>query len=145
MVRGNHESTQVSKLYGFYDECKRRYSATLWKDFTSMFNFLPVAALIDERILCMHGGLSPVMLNKDRMKADETGINVINSKIKRPTEVEERGLICDLLWSDPSDNKEQKDWQPNDRGVSFTFGKPIIAKYLEENDLDMICRAHQVV
>ena len=145
LVRGNHESTQVSKLYGFYDECKRRYSANLWKDFTSMFNYLPVAAIIEERILCMHGGLSPVMLQKERMKADENGINIINSKIKRPAEVDERGLICDLLWSDPSDNKKQEEWQPNDRGVSFTFGQPIIKKYLEDNDLDMICRAHQVV
>ena len=53
-------------MYGFYDECKRRYKISIWKDFIQMFNYLPVAAIIDERILCMHGGISPkLMFKKD--------------------------------------------------------------------------------
>jgi len=59
LLRGNHECQQITRIYGFYDECKRRYSVQLWKEFCQMFNYLPVAALIDERIICMHGGLSP--------------------------------------------------------------------------------------
>lgn len=59
MLRGNHECSSINRLYGFYDECKRRYSIKLWKTFIDVFNCFPVAAIIDEKILCMHGGLSP--------------------------------------------------------------------------------------
>ena len=59
LLRGNHECAQINRIYGFYDECKRRYSIKLWKIFTDVFNCLPVSALIDEKIFCMHGGLSP--------------------------------------------------------------------------------------
>lgn len=63
LLRGNHECAQINRIYGFYDECKRRYSIKLWKIFTDAFNCLPVSALIDEKILCMHGGLSPELKN----------------------------------------------------------------------------------
>lgn len=59
LLRGNHESTSISKIYGFYNECKKRYCVKIWKCFLSGFVYLPVAALINGRILCMHGGLSP--------------------------------------------------------------------------------------
>ena len=63
LLRGNHESSVTNRIYGFYDECKRRYNIRLWKSFTDLFNYLPVAALIDDKILCMHGGLSPDLKN----------------------------------------------------------------------------------
>lgn len=59
LLRGNHEDQNITKIYGFLDECKRRYNIKLWKEFINMFNYLPVAALVEGRILCMHGGLSP--------------------------------------------------------------------------------------
>lgn len=59
ILRGNHECASINRIYGFYDECKRRYNIKLWKTFTDCFNCLPVAAVVDEKILCMHGGLSP--------------------------------------------------------------------------------------
>jgi serine/threonine-protein phosphatase PP1 catalytic subunit len=59
LLRGNHECQQINRMYGFYDECKRRYGVKLWKEYALCFNMLPVAAVIDDRILCMHGGLSP--------------------------------------------------------------------------------------
>jgi serine/threonine-protein phosphatase PP1 catalytic subunit len=59
ILRGNHESMEITKLYGFYHECKKRYNIALWRCFVELFNYIPVAGLIDERILCMHGGLSP--------------------------------------------------------------------------------------
>ena len=59
LLRGNHECQSINRMYGFYDECKRRYSVRIWKEFGLCFNMLPVAAIIDDRILCMHGGLSP--------------------------------------------------------------------------------------
>lgn len=60
----------------------------------------------------------------------------------RPTDVPDQGLLCDLLWSDP--DKDVQGWGENDRGVSFTFGAEVVAKFLHKHDLDLICRAHQV-
>lgn len=63
LLRGNHECQNISKIYGFFDECKRRYNFKLWKMYINLFNYLPVAALVDDKILCMHGGLSPDLKN----------------------------------------------------------------------------------
>ena len=132
LTRGNHECASINRIYGFYDECKRRYSIKLWKIFTDCFNCLPIAALLDDKILCMHGGLSPDLTSLDQIK-----------KIVRPTDIPEQGLLCDLLWSDPE--KEANGWGPNDRGVSVTFSPIIVESFLKKHDLDLICRAHQVV
>jgi serine/threonine-protein phosphatase PP1 catalytic subunit len=64
-------------------------------------------------------------------------------RIMRPTDVPDTGLLCDLLWSDP--DKDVQGWGENDRGVSFTFGADVVAKFLNRHDMDLICRAHQVV
>lgn len=132
ILRGNHECASINRIYGFYDECKRRFGIKLWKTFTDCFNCLPCAAVIDEKIFCMHGGLSPELTSLDQVKL-----------IVRPTDVPDTGLLCDLLWSDP--DKDVDGWGSNDRGVSFTFGEDIVGQFLEKHDLDLICRAHQVV
>lgn len=132
LLRGNHECASINRIYGFYDECKRRFNVKLWKCFTECFNCLPVAALIDEKILCMHGGLSPDLTNLDQIR-----------NLPRPTDVPDSGLLCDLLWSDPS--REVKGWGMNDRGVSYTFGPDKVAEFLMQHDMDLVCRAHQVV
>lgn len=63
LLRGNHECSMINRIYGFYDECKRRYSIKVWKSFCNNFNWLPIAALIDKKIFCMHGGISPELIN----------------------------------------------------------------------------------
>jgi serine/threonine-protein phosphatase PP1 catalytic subunit len=132
LLRGNHECASINRIYGFYDECKRRYSIRLWKTFTDCFNCLPVSAVCDDKILCMHGGLSPELSNLDQIK-----------RVVRPTDVPDTGLLCDLLWSDPE--KEISGWGENDRGVSFTFGPDVVQGFLRKHGLDLVCRAHQVV
>ncbi|GMF43894.1 unnamed protein product [Phytophthora fragariaefolia] len=132
ILRGNHECASINRIYGFYDECKRRYNIKLWKTFTDCFNCLPVAAIVDEKIFCMHGGLSPELSQMEQIK-----------RFVRPTDVPDTGLLCDLLWSDP--DKDIMGWGENDRGVSFTFGPDIVSQFLKRHDLDLICRAHQVV
>ena len=67
LLRGNHECASINRIYGFYDECKRRYSIKLWKTFTDCFNCLPVSAVVDEKIICMHGGLSPDLQRLDQI------------------------------------------------------------------------------
>ncbi|AIO00834.1 serine/threonine protein phosphatase pp1(5.9), putative [Leishmania panamensis] len=133
LLRGNHESSSINRIYGFFDECKRRYSVKLWKLFTDTFNCMPVAGLIDGRILCMHGGLSPELHSLDQIR-----------RILRPSDVPDSGLICDLLWSDPADDPITG-FGENDRGVSWTFGENVVENITQALDLDLICRAHQVV
>merc|ERR1719149_154249 len=101
MLRGNHECASINRIYGFYDECKRRYNIKLWKTFTDCFNCLPVAAVVDEKILCMHGGLSPDLKQLSQI-----------ARLERPTDVPDQGLLCDLLWSDP--DKDVTGWGEND-------------------------------
>ena len=132
MIRGNHEAELVNRIYGFYDECRKRYNVKLWKNFTDMFNWLPIAALIDDKIFCVHGGLSPDLENIEQLY-----------DIVRPTDVPNSGLLCDILWSDPS--TEVDDWGQNERGISYIYSLTVIKKFLEQNNLDLICRAHQVV
>ncbi|KAD0358277.1 hypothetical protein E3N88_44388 [Mikania micrantha] len=132
LLRGNHECASINRIYGFYDECKRRFNVRIWKTFTDCFNCLPVAALIDDKILCMHGGLSPDLTSLDQIR-----------NLTRPTDVPDSGLLCDLLWSDPS--RDVKGWGINDRGVSYTFGADKVTEFLMQHDMDLVCRAHQVV
>jgi serine/threonine-protein phosphatase PP1 catalytic subunit len=133
LLRGNHECASINRIYGFYDECKRRYSVRLWRLFSDCFNCLPVAALVDGRVLCVHGGLSPHLRSLDQIR-----------RLPRPCDVPHEGLLCDLLWSDPS--PQDSGWADNeDRGVSCTFGADVVADFLRRHDLDLVCRAHQVV
>lgn len=97
-----------------------------------LFNCLPIAATVAGKIFCVHGGLSPSLSHMDDIRG-----------IARPTDVPDYGLLNDLLWSDPADMEE--DWEPNERGVSYCFGKKVIMNFLQRHDFDLVCRAHMVV
>eukprot|EP00048_Salpingoeca_helianthica_P002018 m.53825 g.53825 ORF g.53825 m.53825 type:complete len:297 (+) comp11852_c2_seq1:158-1048(+) len=132
LLRGNHECANVNRVYGFYDECKRRFSLKIWKTFTDCFNVLPVAAVIEKKIFCVHGGLSPDLTTIDDISA-----------ITRPIDCPANGLLSDLLWSDP--DLDITGFGESDRGVGFAFGPDMVRDFLARNDLQLICRAHQVV
>ncbi|KAJ1665279.1 serine/threonine protein phosphatase Pzh1 [Coemansia sp. RSA 1813] len=132
LLRGNHECANVTRVYGFYDECKRRCNVKVWKAFVNTFNALPVAAVVASKIFCVHGGLSPDLASMEQVK-----------QLQRPCDVPDHGVLNDLLWSDPSDTAA--DWEDNERGVSYCFGKSIITDFLRRMDFDLICRAHMVV
>jgi len=132
LLRGNHECASITRIYGFYDECKRRHNIKVWKQFCDVFNCLPVSGLVDEKIMCMHGGLSPELTNFQQV-----------TRLVRPTDVPDSGIICDLLWADP--DKDIAGWAESDRGVSFIFGPDVVTNFLQKFDMDLICRAHQVV
>jgi len=80
---------------------------------------MPVVAIIDLKIICMHGGLSPDLNNLDDI-----------SKVKRPTEVPDSGLLCDMLWADP--DNDTTGWEESVRGVSYTFGADIVRNFLKK-------------
>ena len=134
LLRGNHESADINRIYGFYDECKRKVSLKIYKKFCNIFNILPITAIVGEKILCMHGGLALDLKTITQLKT-----------IKRPTEIPEEGLLCDLVWSDP-DETVLFDFMTNkERGISVCFSKQTVEEFNEKNGLDLICRAHQVV
>lgn len=132
LLRGNHECASVTKVYGFYDECKRRASIKVWKSFVDVFNTLPIAATIGGKIFCVHGGLSPYLNSLDDIRS-----------IQRPTDIPEVGLLSDLLWSDPDDSVS--DWGPNDRGVSYCFGRSVVSSFCAKFGFDLVARGHMVV
>lgn len=142
MLRGNHESANITKIYGFYDECKRRLpiisgSHKLWKNFIDVFNTLPIAATINDKIFCIHGGLSPDLVNLKQIE-----------NILRPTDIPDKGLLADLLWSDPDPMVKTFShtvWPKNDRGVSYCFGKKHVDHFLSSFNMDLIVRGHMVV
>ena len=133
LLRGNHECEALNKMYGFFDECKRRLSIKCFKKIITLFNIMPISALINENILCMHGGLSKDLQNIEQI-----------NKILRPTDIPNEGLLCDILWSDPNESLNE-DFGSNERNISVTFSKDVVKNFLEKNNLDLICRAHQVV
>lgn len=132
LLRGNHECANVTRVYGFYDECKRRCNIKTWKLFIDTFNTLPIAAIVAGKIFCVHGGLSPVLNSMDEIR-----------NIVRPTDVPDFGLLNDLLWSDPADTVNE--WEDNERGVSYVFSRVAINKFLQKFGFDLVCRAHMVV
>nr|CAD7399020.1 unnamed protein product [Timema cristinae] len=132
ILRGNHESRQITQVYGFYDECLRKYgNANVWKFFTDLFDYLPLTALVDGQIFCLHGGLSPSIDTLDHIRA-----------LDRLQEVPHEGPMCDLLWSDPDD---RGGWGISPRGAGYTFGQDISETFNHSNGLTLVSRAHQLV
>lgn len=132
LIRGNHESRQITQVYGFYDECMRKYgNSNVWRSCCEVFDYLALGALIDGRVFCIHGGLSPNLISIDEIRA-----------IDRKQEVPHDGPMCDLLWSDPD---EIVGWGISPRGAGFLFGADIVKAFARNNDIDLIARAHQLV
>ncbi|OHT11712.1 Serine/threonine-protein phosphatase 6 catalytic subunit [Tritrichomonas foetus] len=131
MLRGNHECRQVNQMYGFYEEIVNRFGHPgPYKLCNELFDFLPMAAVIDNKIFCVHGGLSPDVRALEQIAVQE-----------RRQEIPSSGPISDLCWSDPEDIEE---WGSNQRGAGYLFGKRPTHEFIYNNKLKMIARAHQL-
>jgi len=136
LLRGNHECRLTTQQYGFYDECQQKYgSANAWKYCTSVFDYLPLTALVEGKVLCVHGGLSPDIRTLDQV-----------STIRRNIEIPHEGAFADLMWSDPDPDGSLTDtWHISERGAGWLFGSKVTKEFARINGLDLICRAHQLV
>lgn len=134
LLRGNHECRQITQVYGFFEEVMQKYgNSNVWKHFVSVFDYLNLAAVIDGRIFCVHGGLSPEVVTLDQI-----------STIERMQEIPHEGPFCDLMWSDPEDIDDEA-WMVSPRGAGYLFGSKVTAEFNHVNGLELICRAHQLV
>jgi len=131
MSRGNHESENMNKMYGFEGEVKAKYSANMCDLFTEVYNWLPLCHLLNHKVLVMHGGLfSKDDVTLDAIKATE-----------RNRQPPEEGIMCELLWSDPQPMYGRS---PSKRGVGCQFGPDVTRRFLENNNLEYIIRSHEV-
>ncbi|PVD32323.1 hypothetical protein C0Q70_07756 [Pomacea canaliculata] len=131
MARGNHESENMNQMYGFEGEVRSKFSAQMCQLFTEVFNCLPLAHCINNKILVMHGGL----FDDDSVTLDDI------AKVNRNRQPPESGIMCDLLWSDPQNVTGRS---PSKRGVGIQFGPNVTQAFLERNKLDYIIRSHEV-
>jgi len=132
LLRGNHESRQITQVYGFYDECMQKYNdVSAWRHCTQVFDMLNTAAVINGSLFCVHGGLSPEIQEIDAIRL-----------LDRNCEVPITGPLCDLLWSDPEDIEL---WQASPRGGGYLFGKRAVEQFLWGNGLTLVARAHQLI
>ena len=132
LLRGNHETRQITTVYGFYDENMRKYgNANAWKYSMDVFDHLGIGAVVEGKIFCIHGGLSPDIKTLDQIRLFE-----------RRMEVPHEGPFCDLMWSDPTDIET---WQMSMRGAGWLFGGKVTQEFNHINGLELVARAHQLV
>ena len=140
LLRGNHEEADINALFGFRIECIDRLGEAAgvkaWNRFNDMFQWLPLAAVIEDRVACMHGGIGRSVTHISQLE-----------ELERPLTMESGGMmLMDVLWSDPTESDKVEGLRPNARGPGLvTFGPDRVRKFCEDNDLQMIIRAHECV
>lgn len=131
LLRGNHESKNMNKIYGFEGEVKHKYDETVMQLFTEVFNWLPLAAVIHDKVLVLHGGL----FSEDNVTLEDI------EKIERNREPPESGLMSELMWSDPQPFPGRG---PSKRGIGLSFGPDVTKAFLAHNNLELLVRSHEV-
>ncbi|XP_057457550.1 serine/threonine-protein phosphatase BSL3-like [Lotus japonicus] len=140
LIRGNHEAADINALFGFRIECIERMGERdgiwTWHRMNRLFNWLPLAALIEKKIICMHGGIGRSISHVEQIE-----------NIQRPIPMEAGSIVLmDLLWSDPTENDSVEGLRPNARGPGLvTFGPDRVVEFCNNNDLQLIVRAHECV
>jgi protein phosphatase len=129
MLRGNHETYSIAASYGFLNECRQKFSRHLFIEFSEVFQNLPIAAVIDGAIFCVHGGLSPLLADLESFE-----------RLPKPTSLL-TGVFTDMLWSDPSPGAT--DFAPSPRGLGYVFGEECVNLFLDQNNLQLMVRSHE--
>ncbi|CAJ1027425.1 Calcineurin-like phosphoesterase, putative [Leishmania lindenbergi] len=138
MLRGNHESRHLTAYFNFKREVLYKYSIAVYNAMMSAFDCLPLACILNNRFLCVHGGLSPELKRISDISA-----------IHRFREPPSSGPMCDLLWADPLDEKEEDPAAPQlfvpntTRGCSYVYSNTAVCRFLQENSLITVIRGHE--
>jgi len=131
LARGNHETRNMNKLYGFEGEVTKKYDEPLYQLFCEAFCLLPLCHVINKQVFCVHGGL----FAKDDVTLDDI------RKVNRVCEPPDDGLMTEMLWSDPQPGRGRA---PSKRGVAVAFGKDVTDNFLQTNNLKLVIRSHEM-
>lgn len=131
LSRGNHETINMNKLYGFQGEVVKKYDDDLYGLFKESFCLLPLAHCIQNKIFVTHGGL----FSKDDVTLDDI------RKVDRDQEPPDEGIMTEMLWSDPQPGRGRS---PSKRGVGVAFGQDVTENFLKTNDLKLVVRSHEM-
>eukprot|EP01132_Coremiostelium_polycephalum_P004275 gene4275-5349_t len=132
LTRGNHESVDMNRFYGFQGEVVQKYSEMVYDLFAELFSWFPLAFVLDSSFMVVHGGL----FGKDGVTLDD--IRKIN---RHSPDAADNELLQCLLWSDPQPTPGRA---PSSRGVGIYFGPDVTRKFLKDNNLCTIIRSHEV-
>jgi diadenosine tetraphosphatase ApaH/serine/threonine PP2A family protein phosphatase len=134
LLRGNHETRQITRQYGFHQEVFRSYGHYgIWLRCMEVFDLLPYAALIDGDIFSVHGGISPRLIFIEQLFEEQ-----------RVEEIPTNGVLTDLAWSDPEES-DLKGFRGNQRGAGYLFGRVALREFCQQNQLRLVTRSHQLV
>lgn len=125
LLRGKHECSTISRIYGLFDACKMNYSVKLWKSFVQAFNCMPFVCVVQNRVLCVCSGLSW-----------EHGFDFLQ-RLERPTDIPDEGFLCDLLWAEPDLHIAGFSDSIRDGNK---FGPDVVQNFLRANNFEMMCR-----
>ncbi|KAL4157635.1 hypothetical protein PRNP1_006652 [Phytophthora ramorum] len=146
--RGNHEENSITQVFGFMKECEVKYDRYVYDLFCESFRYLPLATLIDDRVLVVHGGIPREnILMKEFNTLDRSGYDLTRYRTKPKSRKDREPhrkmqLIRDLLWSDP---KASKGYEENKRGAGTIYGPDIVQKFMTKNKLALVVRSHECV
>ena len=152
LIRGNHEDRWINNAFGFFDECQVRLGEdpndqkSIFNRINNMFEYLPLAALVEEKIICLHGGIGSTLVNIQQIDDLPRPLEVIHEVSN-----EMQQLVVDILWSDPTDSDQELGIQPNvirdpnGTGNIVKFGPDRVKEFLTSNGLSLILRAHECV
>ena len=133
IIRGNHEFSDVFQACGFTQELLSIYGNPAVESYFSMaFSYMPIAAVIDKSILCVHGGIGPGVMSLNQLR-----------DIERPIYNFQQEPISSILWSDPIER--MSGFAPSTRGTGYFFGEDIIMNFFELNNLELMVRGHEMV
>lgn len=146
--RGNHEETSITQVFGFMKECELKYDRFVFELFCESFRHLPLATLLDSRVLVVHGGVGRELVPLRELNAlDRASYDLTRWREKPKARVDrephrQMTIMRDLLWSDP---KTTKGWEENKRGAGINYGPDIVQKFMTKNKLALIVRSHECV